>query len=78
MTSSLFFIRGTVTQTHSTWLVKPGVAGEAVETALKEGYRHIDCAYRYKNESEVGEAIQRCFREGVVKRDDIFVASKLW
>ncbi len=62
---------------HRTWLSKPGEAGAAVETALKAGYRSIDCAHIYGNEAEIGEAIQRCFKEGVVKREDIFVTSKL-
>lgn len=57
---------------------KPSDAGAAVEAALKAGYRLIDTAHLYGNEVEIGEAIQRCFKEGVVKREDIFVTSKLW
>ena len=52
--------------------------GNTIELALKEGYRLIDCAHIYRNEAEIGEALQKCFKEGVVKREDIFVTSKLW
>lgn len=48
-----------------------------MEIALREGYRHIDCALAYGNEAEIGEALQKCFKEGVVKREDVFVTSKL-
>lgn len=47
-------------------------------TALKSGYRHIDCARIYGNESEVGAGISKALKEGVVKREEIFVTSKVW
>lgn len=62
----------------STWLAKPGEVGAAVEHALKTGYRHIDCAYFYFNEKEVGDALQLCIKEGVVTRDQVYITSKLW
>jgi len=54
---------------------------EEVETALKiaidVGYRHIDTAFTYRNEKGVGNSIQTKIQEGVMKREDIFVTSKL-
>ncbi|KAF9051642.1 NADP-dependent oxidoreductase domain-containing protein [Panaeolus papilionaceus] len=58
-----------------TWQSKPGEVSEAVAYAIKEaGYRHIDCAWAYGNEKEVGEGI----RASGVPRSEIFVTSKLW
>ena len=57
---------------------KSGEVGPAVVEALRQGYRLIDCAHYYDNEEEIGDALQKCFKEGIVKREDIFVTSKLW
>ncbi|CAM0955217.1 unnamed protein product [Alopecurus aequalis] len=61
-----------------TWQAEPGLVGNAVYTAVKAGYRHIDCAQIYGNEKEIGAALKKVFDEGIVKREDLFITSKLW
>lgn len=56
-----------------TWLSKPDEVRKAVKYALENGYRHLDCAYVYCNEDEVGQGI----RESGVPRSEIFVTSKV-
>src|ERR1700692_3063334 len=50
----------------------------ATREALETGYRHIDCAERYRNEREVGEALRVGLAAGGIAREDIFVTTKLW
>jgi len=61
-----------------TWKSKSGEVAEAVSVAIACGYRHIDAAYLYGNEIEVGQGIQKKIADGTVKREEIFVTSKLW
>ncbi|KAF9148710.1 hypothetical protein BG015_009550 [Linnemannia schmuckeri] len=57
-----------------TWQSKKDVVKNAVKVALDAGYRHIDAAWIYGNEKEVGEAI----RESNIPREELFVTTKLW
>ena len=55
-----------------------GKAEEVVYNAIKAGYRMIDTAASYMNEAEVGRAVKRAIDEGLVKREEMFIVSKLW
>ncbi len=61
-----------------TWKSDPGDVYGAVKEALRQGYRHIDCARIYGNEAEVGQALSECFADGTVSREDVWITSKLW
>jgi diketogulonate reductase-like aldo/keto reductase len=51
---------------------------EAVKAAVEVGFRHLDAAERYRNEAEVGAALTDLFAAGTVRREDLFVTTKLW
>jgi alcohol dehydrogenase (NADP+) len=61
-----------------TWKAAPGEVGQAVGTALELGYRHIDCAAIYGNEAEIGAALAGALSSGVVRREQLWITSKLW
>ncbi|KAF9463537.1 NADP-dependent oxidoreductase domain-containing protein [Collybia nuda] len=60
-----------------TWMSKPKEVEHAVEYAVKHGYRHLDLAMVYGNQDEVGAALKKII-PSVVKREDLFMTSKLW
>src|ERR1700757_1892104 len=51
---------------------------KATTVALEAGFRLFDSAERYRNEKEVGEAVQEVFKQGKIKREEVFIATKLW
>lgn len=61
-----------------TYALSDSQAENSVYWALKAGFRLIDTARIYGNESGVGRGIQRAINEGIVKREDIFVTTKMW
>ena len=61
-----------------TLIPDPLATKEATKTALEVGFRHFDCAERYRNEEAVGEAMQATFRAGAIRREDVFITTKLW
>jgi D-xylose reductase len=60
------------------WKVERADAPHLTYQSLQLGYRHLDCASDYGNEAEVGDGIQKGLNDGVCKRDDLWVTSKLW
>jgi diketogulonate reductase-like aldo/keto reductase len=61
-----------------TLIPDPLVTKQATKAALEVGFRHFDCAERYRNEETVGAAMQEVFEAGTVRREDVFVTTKLW
>ncbi|KAK8220475.1 NADP-dependent oxidoreductase domain-containing protein [Phyllosticta capitalensis] len=60
------------------WKVPKETAADTVYNAIKAGYRLFDGAYDYQNEKEAGQGIQKAIKDGLVKREEIFVTTKLW
>lgn len=60
------------------WNAKGFSLQNAIVTAVKEGYRHIDTAFVYENEVDVGKALKRVFNSGECTRNDMFITTKLW
>src|ERR1043165_3174749 len=61
-----------------TLIPDPVATKNATKVALQTGFRLLDTAERYQTEREVGEAMQEVFQEGKIKREDVFVVTKLW
>lgn len=61
-----------------TLIPDPLATRQATKAALETGFRHLDCAERYRNEDAVGDAMQEVFKAGSVRREDVFVTTKLW
>lgn len=60
------------------WKIPKPKCPTVVREAIGMGYRHLDCACDYGNESEVGEGLASAIADGIVSRDDVWVTSKLW
>ncbi len=61
-----------------TLIPDPVATTQATRTALEVGFRHFDCAERYRNEAAVGDALQAALKAGTVRREDVFITTKLW
>jgi alcohol dehydrogenase (NADP+) len=61
-----------------TLIPDPATTTSATRHALEAGFRHFDCAERYRNERAVGEALRAALDAGTVAREDLFVTTKLW
>ena len=61
-----------------TWKADGDTAAMSACEAIKAGYRLLDCASLYRNEAGVGEGIARGIKEAGIKREDLFITSKVW
>ncbi|EEQ82186.1 hypothetical protein NCER_101151 [Vairimorpha ceranae BRL01] len=62
-----------------TWMINDeSKMEESIRNAIKNGYRNIDTALIYKNEKLIGNVIKKLIKEKVIKREDLFITSKLW
>lgn len=60
------------------WKIDRSVAADVVQASIDVGYRHFDAACDYGNEAEVGQGLEAATSSGTVRRDDLWVTSKLW
>ncbi|XP_028765713.1 NADP-dependent D-sorbitol-6-phosphate dehydrogenase [Neltuma alba] len=60
------------------WRMQGQEIRDLIINSIKLGYRHFDCAADYQNEAEVGDALAEAFKTGLVKREDLFITTKLW
>lgn len=63
---------------YGTWQSAPGEVKVGIYEALKAGYRHLDLAKIYQNQKEVAEGLHKGLKEFGIKREDLFITSKLW
>jgi alcohol dehydrogenase (NADP+) len=61
-----------------TLIADPTVTSNATRNALDAGFHHFDCAERYRNERQVGDALREAFDAGGLSREDVFITTKLW
>src|SRR5271154_7001021 len=61
-----------------TLIPDPIATRTATKAALEAGFRQLDASERYRNEKEVGEALQEVFKAGKIKREEVFIATKVW
>jgi diketogulonate reductase-like aldo/keto reductase len=61
-----------------TLIPDPVATRTATKAALEAGFRMFDASERYRNEKEVGEAMQEVFKAGTIKREEVFIATKVW
>ena len=60
------------------WKIDPAQTADVVVSAIDCGYRHLDCACDYGNDAEVGAGLARVLQSGSVRREDLWITSKLW
>jgi D-xylose reductase len=60
-----------------TWKLANNLCEETIYQAIKVGFRHFDAACDYGNEVEVGLGVKKAIDEGIVKREDLFITSKV-
>lgn len=61
-----------------TWKLQRTIAKQVISTAIEIGYRHFDCASIYNNQREIGEGLREALDSGKLRREELWVTSKLW